>query len=654
MASPSRAACWPWLAVFIALWHAAVIAADLSAADYYVRDLPGLPKEGSPVKMHAGHIEITPEHNGNLFFWHFQNKHIANKQRTVLWLNGGPGCSSEDGALMEIGPYRLKDDQTLVLNNGSWNEFANLLFVDNPVGTGFSYADTDSYVHGLDEMATQMVAFLEKFFALFPEYEHDDLYIAGESYAGQYIPYVARAILARNKKLAEENKAGEAWSLQGLLIGNGWISPTEQYEAYLTFALEKGLIEKGSEHHAQLEAAQRACKTIMVASPDRVDYAECERILSDILKYSLKGDRCYNMYDVRLRDSYPSCGMNWPADLAYVTPYLRRPEVVSALHVSAARNTGWQECNGAVGQAFKAKGARPAVDLLPELMRAVPLLLFSGAEDLICNHLGTEALISAMEWNGGKGFELAPGNWAPRRKWTFEGTDAGVWQEARNLTYVLFYNSSHMVPFDFPRRTRDMLDRFMRVDISSIGGEPTDSRIDGEKGVETTVGGASNSTQAHQQETQKQLDDAKWAAYRRSGEIVLVIVAVAAAAWAYFLWRQRRGLPGGAVYSALVGHDDGGGGAGGRGAAGSRLEAFRRKHAGNDLEASAFNESELDDLHVETPTTTGADRYAVGESDEEDDDDHDDDVERRGQANGGVDGDGIEKGTGRAQGSGSR
>lgn len=121
------------------------------------------------------HIEVVPEHNGNLFFWHYQNRHIANRQRTVIWLNGGPGCSSEDGALMEIGPYRLKDDAHLVYNEGSWDEFANVLFVDNPVGTGFSYVDTNSYLHELQEMADQFIIFLEKWFALFPEYEHDDV-----------------------------------------------------------------------------------------------------------------------------------------------------------------------------------------------------------------------------------------------------------------------------------------------------------------------------------------------------------------------------------------------------------------------------------------------------------------------------------------------
>lgn len=120
-------------------------------------------------------VEVDPEHNGSLFFWHYQNRHIANRQRTVIWLNGGPGCSSEDGALMEIGPYRLKDDSTLEYNDGSWDEFANIMFVDNPVGTGFSYADTDSYVQSLQEMADQFIIFLEKWFVLFPEYEHDDV-----------------------------------------------------------------------------------------------------------------------------------------------------------------------------------------------------------------------------------------------------------------------------------------------------------------------------------------------------------------------------------------------------------------------------------------------------------------------------------------------
>lgn len=80
-----------------------------------------------------------------------------------------------DGALMEVGPYRLKNDHTLEYNEGSWDEFANMLFVDQPVGTGFSYVNTNSYIHELDDMSAQFVIFLEKFFELFPEYERDDV-----------------------------------------------------------------------------------------------------------------------------------------------------------------------------------------------------------------------------------------------------------------------------------------------------------------------------------------------------------------------------------------------------------------------------------------------------------------------------------------------
>ncbi|KAK3377854.1 pheromone-processing carboxypeptidase KEX1 [Podospora didyma] len=614
----------------------ALAADEKLAGDYFVHTLPGAPEP--LVKMHAGHIEVTPEHNGNLFFWHFQNKHIANKQRTIIWLNGGPGCSSEDGALMEVGPYRLKDDKTLYLNDGSWNEFANIMFVDNPVGTGFSYVNTDSYLHELDDMADQFIIFLEKWFTLFPEYEHDDLYIAGESYAGQHIPYIAKHILARNKLPNTKHK----WNLMGLLIGNGWISPKEQYDAYLQFAYEKNLIQKGSDIASKLEVQHRICQQQLAVNPPSIDNPECENILQSLLQMTVKPnakgeDECLNMYDVRLRDKYPSCGMNWPPDLTSVTPYLRRKDVMEALHINAAKNTGWTECNGMVGSQFHPTKAPPSGEFLPDLLKEVPILLFSGAEDLICNHLGTEALISNMEWNGGRGFELSPGTWAPRRDWTFESEPAGFWQEARNLTYVLFYNSSHMVPFDYARRTRDMLDRFMGVDISSIGGHPTDSRLDGEKLPETTVGGAAGNSTADQNAVKAKLDAAKWEAYRKSGEIVLVIVAIAAAAWGYYVWRDRRRRRG---YQGLAGAENG---VAARGVAavtgavqrGSRsavtgLENFRNKRTNRDVEAGDFDEGELDDLHVATPIDPiHDDRYSVGGASDEEDE-----AEKGGRSNG--------------------
>jgi carboxypeptidase D len=405
-----------------------------------------------------------------------------------------------------------------------------------------------------------------------------------------------------------------------MLIGNGWIAPEEQYKAYLTFSYERGLVERGSEAAQRLEAQQAIClQKIQGADKGRVDIPECESILQDILRETIKKDssgksECINMYDIKLTDSYPSCGMNWPPDLTTVTPYLRRPDVLTALHIKPGKTSGWTECNGNVGNAFRAINSVPSIRILPDLIKEVPTILFSGADDLICNHVGTEDLISNMEWNGAKGFELSPGTWAPRLDWTFEGEAAGFYQEARDLTYILFYNSSHMVPFDYARRTRDMLDRFMQVDIASIGGVPTDSRIGGEKGLETSVGGHPNSTAAEEAEVAK-LEAAKWSAYYKSGEIVLVIVIILAAAWGIWVWRSRRRRTG---YSGIFGGETpmsiGGAQNGLR--SGMGLESFRHKRSNRDVEAADFDESELDELHVQTPRE---ERYSVGSASDDED-----------------------------------
>lgn len=371
----------------------------------------------------------------------------------------------------------------------------------------------------------------------------------------------------------------------------------EQYDSYLTMAYQYGVIQGGSEEAKQLEKQHKTC-TDHLNQPgglDKVDLPACEQILQEILRLSQKDGKCYNMYDLRLRDSYPSCGLAWPPDLTQVTPYLRRQDVKDALHVN--KQTGWIECSGAVGSAFNSVKSHPTIQMLPDIIKEIPIVLFSGDQDLICNHIGTEELIHNMEWNGGKGFELSPGTWAPRKHWTFEGEPAGLYQEARNLTYILFYNSSHMVPFDYPRRTRDMLDRFMNVDIASIGGIPTDSRIDGEKGMETSVGGHPNSTSAEQEEAAK-LEEAKWAAYYKSGEVALVVVIILASAWSFYVWRDRRRRAG---YDGLFG--------------GSNNNLLRKR--GRDVEAADFDESELDDLHVEEDGVEES--YSLGgDSDEED------------------------------------
>lgn len=327
--------------------------------------------------------------------------------------------------------------------------------------------------------------------------------------------------------------------------------------------------------------------------------------MRSFLDLTSEAGQCFNMYDVRLKDKVTnSCGMGWPLDLDNVEPYLRRADVVKALNINPAKASGWSECNGDVGKAMSTLNSKPAITLLPGLIESgLNVLLFSGDKDLICNHIGTETMIHNMKWKGASGFETSPGVWAPRHDWTFEDEPAGYYQHARNLTYVLFYNSSHMVPYDQPRQTRDMLDRFMKVDIASIGGKPAVSLIDGEKLPQTSVGGQTNSTAAEEQE-EKKLKETEMHAYTKSGEAILVVVIIGVLIWGFFIWRSRRshkGYYGVKNTSEIMPR--------------SVLDRFGNKRSTNDVEAGDFDESELDDLQ-----SPGIDRehYAVGDvSDEE-------------------------------------
>ncbi|BGP36210.1 Cell death protease [Rhodotorula kratochvilovae] len=568
---------------------------DMSAASFFIPSLPGQPSDVQ-LTMYGGHIPSAPPKNGakdtqsdaHLFFFMVRNKHIADTERTLLWFNGGPGCSSFDGGLMEIGPFRLvpNGDGKLVEAEGAWNEYANVIFIDQPVGTGYSYMATDSYVHELPEAANHMIEFLVNFYKIFPEFRNHDTYLAGESYAGQYIPYIADAILSSSRV---------ATRLKGLLIGNGWIDPVNQYPAYLDFALQAGVIKKGTAAETQVKKAVDQCLAVLNRTPkvERIHEGACERILGAITDSTIQNvngqNMCVNNYDVRLTDTHPACGMNWPPDLVDMHPYLSRPDVKSAFH--ASRKTGpWLECDGQVGAQFYTPRSRPSVHLLPKLLEQVPVLMFAGAEDLICNHVGIERMIENLEWNGETGF----GN-ATDEEWHVEGRQAGTWTTARNMTYVKIHDASHMVPYDQPIAAHDMFLRFVGASLLSAAGPAAQvpSRIGNEipavlgsthlngtalgssSSSSSPLGGALDAGQLDALPAKDATADAggKGSTLLRgdaaleglvNASSALVLVALMGAAFALFLYFRRRAggrisrAPGGEGWGALGGATGGG------------------------------------------------------------------------------------------------
>ena len=146
----------------------------------------------------------------------------------VIWLQGGPGSSSLFGLFEIHGPISAvfpgnatSGHTTAVLNPNSWNRKANMIYIDNPVGAGFSFADPEGLPSTQSDVADNLYEFLVQFYTLFPNYRGNQFYAFGESYGGKYVPTIGRRIHEMNK--VSDFKI----NLRGLGIGNGWIAPED-------------------------------------------------------------------------------------------------------------------------------------------------------------------------------------------------------------------------------------------------------------------------------------------------------------------------------------------------------------------------------------------------------------------------------------------
>jgi cathepsin A (carboxypeptidase C) len=170
------------------------------------------------------HISLTNTSSG-----FFESRNDPKNDPVVLWLNGGPGCSSLTGLFFELGPSSLDENLKLHLNPYSWNANASVIFLDQPVNVGYSYSGGS--VSNTIAAGKDVYALLTLFFKQFPEYAKQDFHIAGESYAGHYIPVFTSEILSHKKRNI---------NLKSVLIGNGLTDGLTQYEYYKPMACGEG------------------------------------------------------------------------------------------------------------------------------------------------------------------------------------------------------------------------------------------------------------------------------------------------------------------------------------------------------------------------------------------------------------------------------
>ncbi|KAJ3098606.1 Cell death protease [Phlyctochytrium planicorne] len=493
-----------------------------SMADFFVENIPGMNAGDAPT-MYAGHIPINETTHANMFFWYVdaqqplpKRKMVSHQetrtsisssnhtQQQLIWLTGGPGCSSLSSFFLEHGPFRFLPDQppvhprsahnvtkmTVQKNPHAWNRKIGIMYVDQPVGTGYSIVKPYRWETDLAGVTRGFLEFLDKVLGaeegkgegFVPVGKNTEIYLGGDSFAGTYIPHFAKAIIERNEDpKTEKNKK---FNLGGAIIQSGWMDPKRQYESIVEFSSKNNMLAEPYLSYAKDDLAQ-CLNSLKAYKEPQIRTQVCERVIDSVLDYSkMENKPCVNVYDVRLRDapgSYGGCGLlTWPPGLKELQIFLNNKNIREAVHAPAETvlgawhlkggrhasifDGGWEECSGVIADSLrggKAGGEEglPGVDLLPFVLERIPVVLYGGDKGILCNHMGVEWMISNMTWNGEKGM----GETSKLMNWVYNGTAVGTYQTSRNLTQIVVFGASHLPNVDKPELTLDLFERFMGV-----------------------------------------------------------------------------------------------------------------------------------------------------------------------------------------------
>ncbi|XP_020214792.1 serine carboxypeptidase-like [Cajanus cajan] len=399
---------------------------------------------------HAGYYSLPHSKAARMFYFFFESRNKKDDP-VVIWLTGGPGCGSELALFYENGPFHIGDRLSLTWNDFGWDQVSNILFVDQPTGTGFSYSSDDSDIpHDEKGVSNDLYDFLQEFFKAHPEFVKNDFYITGESYAGHYIPALASRVNQGNKQ-----NQGIHINLKGFAIGNGLTNPAIQYPAYPDFALDNGIITKANYDDIKklipdCEKAAKTCETQGGESCGEA-FGTCENIIGQILNIAPD----INYYDIRKKCEGPLC-----YNFENVEILLNRDDVKSALGVG--KDLEFVSCSSTVYEALNLDWMQNLEVGIPALLEdGIKLLVYAGEEDLICNWLGNSRWVQAMEWSGQKAFGTSP-----TVKFVVDGAEAGSLNSYGPLSFLKVYKAGHLVPMDQPKAALQMLKNWMRGNLT--------------------------------------------------------------------------------------------------------------------------------------------------------------------------------------------
>ncbi|BES89374.1 unnamed protein product [Nesidiocoris tenuis] len=386
------------------------------------------------VKSYSGYLTINKSSGSNLFFWYFPAESQSKDAPVALWLQGGPGGSSMFGLFTETGPLEIKLDLSLRRRKYSWTNDFHMLYIDNPVGTGFSFTkDPKAYVTNEEEVGRDLYLALVQFFQLFPEIRRNDFYITGESYAGKYIPALAYAIHANNPS------AGVKMNLKGFAIGNGLVDP-ENMMKYGDYLWEHGLVDR--EGLARFHAVENS----IVDAIRSERFADAAAGFEKVFRLVVETTGNVDMYD------YLIDGEDEIKD-TIIGKFLCQAKVRKSIHVGNLTYNDGSTVASMLREDMM-KSVKPWFQVLLEHYR---VLLYNGQLDIVVAYPLTVRFVEKLEWSGKDEYLKAK-----RKIWTAGGKVAGYSKTAKNFTEILVRDAGHMVPSDQPLFAYDMISKFFK------------------------------------------------------------------------------------------------------------------------------------------------------------------------------------------------
>ncbi|KAL1860912.1 hypothetical protein Plec18170_001426 [Paecilomyces lecythidis] len=469
---------------------------DLTATKGYL-DIPvrykqvpnGVCETDPKVKSFSGYVDV--EENEHIFFWFFEARNEEpEKAPLTVWINGGPGSSSMIGLFQENGPCGIDSNGTVYNNPYSWSNASNMLYIDQPTQTGFSYSipvpgyvDSDSgdiitlpnntcpdyakdsscgtysypnvtlTANSTDAAAPNFYRALQGFMGAFPQYSREKFHFTTESYGGHYGPVFNEYIEQQNQHLAPGAKEIK---LESVMIGNGWYDPIIQYQAYYNFTVFPGntydylpynasvssllynnLYGPGNCLDQLLDCAARGTNEIC-STADTFCANHVESIYDDYL----------NRDEYDFRELMPD-----PFPYEFYVDYLNTPAVQTAI----GAYVNFTESSNAVGLAFSSTGddgrrANTTQDVAALLAQDIAVVMYAGDADYNCNWLGGEAVAAEVHAPG-----FADAGYTNIS--TSDGVVHGQVRQAGKFAFVRVYESGHEVPFYQPELALTMFSR---------------------------------------------------------------------------------------------------------------------------------------------------------------------------------------------------